>query len=133
MIIVVLGASERRRDAVIEQLMKAERIMTRHLNITPLISTVDKGYRRLCHEFNTKPLGLTITIVSGITTKEQVDYLRKKKAVICHCYGQVSSPIYKTIKILSGDFHVLPVPLPRHVPDHIHTPLEVISECFFKG
>ena len=127
MIIVILGGSEAISSDIVSQLMQSEITLIRHLSIAGLVQCQDVGLSRLKSEFD-YPQKLTnlVTIVTGITTQKELDYLRSKIALICHCYGELA-PIYDHLKCEKTDKYVLPHPLLFTAPDHIYSPDEVLS------
>lgn len=133
MIIVILGGSDSLSDEVISQLMQSKITRIRHLSIAGLVKCDALGLSRLKTEFD-QPSKLTnlVTIVSGITTNNELNYLRSKDAMICHCYGELTD-IYDYIECVSSDKYVLPEPLLLTAPDHIYSPSEVLSDCYIKG
>ncbi len=133
MIIVIMGGDESLSTEIISQLMQSDIVLIRHLSIKGVASCRTAGLSRLKAEFD-QPSKITnvITIVDGVTTAQELDYLRNKSALICHCYGQLST-VYDQVSISSVDKLVLPAPLPLRTPDHIYTPDEVLSECYIKG
>lgn len=133
MIIVVLGGSENLRDDVISQLMQSKLTRIRHLSIAGVVNCKNTRLSRLKVEFD-QPSKLTnvITIVSGISTNDELEYLRSKNAMICHCYGQLTD-IYDHVACVRGDKYILPEPLQFTAPDHIYSPAEILSECYIKG
>jgi len=133
MIVVVLGGSEILRDDVISQLMQSKISLIRHFNITGLVNCKDVGLSRLKTEFE-RPKKVTnlVTIVSGISTNDELVYLRSKDAIICHCYGELTD-LYNQVACEKGDKYILPDPLKFTAPEHVYSPDEVLSECYIKG
>ena len=77
MIIVVLGGSDNLREDVISQLMQSKITLIRHLSVAGLVSCKDTGLARLKAEFEQPPKFTNqVTIISGITTNNELDYLR---------------------------------------------------------
>lgn len=133
MIVAILGGSEPLRSDIISQLMQSKITLIRHFSIEGLIKCKGVGLERLAVEFE-QPSTLTnsVTIVSGISNNEELLYLRSKKALICHCYGELTA-LYDQLECLSTDKFILPEPLLLTAPDHIYSPDEVLSECYIRG
>jgi hypothetical protein len=134
MIIVVLGGSESLRSDVISQIMATKISLIRHLSLEGLVKREGAGLVRLKAEFDQFKPKLTnfITLVSGISSAKELDYLRGRQAFICHCYGPLSK-LYDHLACDKSDAFILPYPLPFYAPGHIYTPDEVLSECYIKG
>jgi hypothetical protein len=132
MIIVILGGSEARRIDVVSQLM-SDGGLVRHLSIEGATRTQGAGLFRLKAEFehalNNRRI---ITVVSGVLTVDEFNYLRTKNAMVCHVYG-VLAKLHDLIKIDENDLFVMPDPLIKGAPAHIYTPSEVLSECRLRG
>jgi hypothetical protein len=130
MIVVILGGSESLRSDVIRQLMQSDITLIKHLNIEGLVQFKNRTISRLMAEFEQSyKLTNIVTIVSGVTTNDELVYLRGKGAIVCHCYGQLTG-IYEHISCTVGDKFILPHPLQFTAPDHIYSPDEVLSECY---
>jgi len=128
MIIVILGGTESLRDDVVKELIEPHPSKVQHLNLTHCHDT----YARLVAEFTPRKSNKFITVITGIKQPKALDFLREQQATICHCYGQLTQE-YSHISIKLGDYHVLPDILADMAPEHVYTPLELLSECFFKG
>lgn len=134
MIVVILGGNEQKRSKVISQFLQGERSLVQHLSVEPLSLFKGSALLRLKAMFdnNNPTLTNTITVVSGITKQNELNYLRKKKALVCHCYGHLSN-LYDQLVIERNDLFVMPEPLPKTAPVHVLCPSEVLSESFCRG
>jgi len=129
MIIVILGGSTSLRDDVVKEFFSHKGSSVQHLNIT---HCADQAFARLVAECSTRKHKSFITVVTGVSQLKELAFLRQQGAVICHCYGQLSNE-YSHIKIEIGDYHILPDILTHTAPEHVYTPLEILSECYFRG
>ena len=132
-IIVVLGGSTDRRATFIKQLIQGQTGLIQHIDIQSLSGVGGAGVRSLQVYFEKPIHHEVITVVSGITNVAELDYLREKKALVCHCYGALSSLYDGAVRIEKEDHQVLPEPLYCCVADHVLTPPEILSEVYINA
>ncbi len=128
MIIVILGGTDSLREDVVKELTQPHPSKVQHLNV----SHCHDVYARLVAEFTPRKHKKFITVITGIKQPKELAFLRKQQAIICHCYGQLTQE-YNQISIKMGEYHVLPNVLVDMAPEHVLTPLELLSECSLKG
>jgi hypothetical protein len=133
MIIVIIGGSAAHRSEIVRQLMSAEGGLVCHLSIEGVAGKKDAGLFRLRNEFESARNNYrVITVISGVVTVAELNYLRTKKAFVCHVYG-VLAKLHADIKIRARDVFVMPDPPIKNAPPHLYTPSEVLSECRIRG
>ncbi|WP_136487852.1 hypothetical protein [Vibrio sp. H11] len=131
MILVIMGGTDSKRNAVIKDLMSlyASRVQTLTLDHIPEASA---RLERLMLEFERPMPFRMIRIVNNPTSVVEVQWLRRQGAFFAHVYGKIGK-IYAHIEIKQQDVMVYPLPHRQSLPFHVHTPEEAVSKFMLVG
>ncbi|WP_412497268.1 hypothetical protein [Vibrio fluvialis] len=131
MIVVIMGGTESKRDAVIKDLVSLYPGRVQSLNLDH-IQMPHQRLERLMMEFDRPFPFRSIRVVNNPSSKIEVNWLREKGAFFAHMYGALSV-IYDHITVMNQDVMIAPIPHRKVYPSHVLTPEEAISDFMLRG
>ncbi len=131
-ILVLMGGTSRVQEKVLNELMSVKPSRIERLQVDNDFVDTNQRLKRYQWLFSRKQFDDRVTIVVGVETKLEVEFLRNLGATFCHVRGPLA-PAFHFAAMSFSDLHVVPFQYKQSKPDMVLSPDEVISECFIRA